>query len=404
MRLHDTLSGKKREFRPLEGDTVRIYTCGPSVYDYSHIGNFRTYLFEDILVRYLRYKGYRVRRVMNITDIEDKAVSEARRQGKTLESLQRKKIEAFFRDFHSLGMEDPDVVAKASDHVQDMISLIERICGKGYCIDERDGVYFDVRRSKGYGRLRHLKRPRYMGLARHDDYTKEGLWDFRLWKRWTMWDRAACWESPFGDGRPGWHIECSAMAMKYLGDSFDIHCGGTDNIFPHHENEIAQSQAATGRPLANFWLHCKHLTINKKKMSKSTGNVYYVKDLLDEGVHPKCLRFYLISQRYRSRLDFNYREFGRKASGCEDVPKLLGSLRRIRKGGDGRWGEMLGRKMISGFEAAMDDDLNTRLALRRLFRAMGRIRRRKERGRLTAEDARALILAVGRIDSVLGVF
>ncbi len=403
MRLYDTLSRKKREFKPLEGGIVRIYTCGPSVYDYSHIGNFRTYLFEDVLVRYLRYKGYKVKRVMNITDIEDKAVSEARRQGKTLSALQRGKIRAFFEDFRSLGMEEPDVVAKASDHVPDMIRLIQRICGKGYCIYEKDGVYFDVRKFRRYGRLRRLRRPRYLGEARRDDYSKEGLWDFRLWKRWSRWDRSACWESPFGDGRPGWHIECSAMAMRYLGESFDIHCGGTDNIFPHHENEIAQSEAASGRPLSNFWLHCKHLTVNKRKMSKRTGNVHYVRDLLDEGIHSKCLRFYLISKRYRSRLDFNYREFRRRVCSCEDLPGLIREMRRSPPGGDGRWGAALAKAMLSDFEDAMDDDLNTSLAFRRLFGAAERIRRRMGRGKLTAADAARIERAVRRMDEVLGI-
>ena len=402
MRLYDTLSGKKREFKPL-GDTVGIYTCGPSVYDFSHIGNFRTYLFEDVLVRYLRHKGYKVKRVMNITDIEDKAVAEARRQGKSLDSLQRGKIHAFFRDFRSLGMVEPDVVAKASDHVPDMIRLIGRICAKGYCIREDDGIYFDVRKFPGYGRLRHLSRPRYLGIARHDDYTKEGLWDFRLWKRWSRWDRSACWPSPFGDGRPGWHIECSAMSMRYLGESFDIHCGGADNVFPHHENEIAQSEAASGKRLANFWLHCRHLTINKRKMSKRTGNVHYVRDLLDEGIHAKCLRFYLISKRYRSRLDFNYREFKRRVCDCEDLPGLMRKMRRSPEGGDGRWGAALAKGMLSGFEDAMDDDLNTALAFRRLFRAAERVERRMSNGKLSSEDAAHIERAVRRIDSVLGL-
>ncbi|MFZ5501631.1 MAG: class I tRNA ligase family protein, partial [Candidatus Micrarchaeota archaeon] len=231
LRLFDTMSRSKRAFRPPGKRPVRIYTCGPSVYNYAHIGNFRTYLFEDVLVRYLRYKGHRVKRVMNITDVEDKAIIAARRERKSLAGLQKEKIDAFFRDYRKLGMAMPDVVANASDHIEDMVRLIGVICEKGYCIEERDGIYFDVRRFKGYGRLRGLAGRRYLGKARKDDYSKEGLWDFRLWKRWSRGDGNVFWESPFGRGRPGWHIECSAMAMRHLGQSIDIHCGGSDNIF-----------------------------------------------------------------------------------------------------------------------------------------------------------------------------
>src|SRR5208283_4388002 len=302
LRLYDTLDGKKRRFKPLQGNTVRMYTCGPSVYAYSHIGNFRTYLFEDVLVRYLIFKGYKVKRIMNITDIEDKAIEAARKERKTLDALQKDKIRSFFADWRSLGMKKPDVVAKASRNVLYMEKLIRRICAKGYCKEEKDGIYFDVKKFKHYGDLRKLRNRSYLGMARNDDYAKEGLWDFRLWKRWTRNDGDVCYASSFGDGRPGWHIECSAMAMHYLGESFDIHCGGSDNIYPHHENEIAQSEAASGKRMANFWLHARHLTINKRKMSKRTGNVLYVSQLKKKGVPPGCLRFYLLSEKYRKPL------------------------------------------------------------------------------------------------------
>jgi cysteinyl-tRNA synthetase len=405
MLLYDTLSRRKREFRPLEGRVVRIYTCGPSVYNYSHIGNFRTYLFEDILVRYLRYRGYQVKRVMNITDIEDKAIDEARKEGKSLESLQDDKIRAFFDDADSLGILRPDIVPRASDHVPEMVSLIRRICEKGYCMMEKDGIYFDVRKFRGYGRLRRLREPRYLGLARKDDYAREGLWDFRLWKYWTRSDGKAHWESPFGRGRPGWHIECSAMAMRYLGERFDIHCGGTDNIFPHHENEIAQSKAATGREPANFWMHARHLTVGKKKMSKRTGNVYYVKQLKKAGVPCNCLRFYLISERYRKTDDFTLRQFNVRIRRCNEVRTLVGRLEGMsRRGKPSRSGASIARRLIEGFESAMDDDLNTRLAFRRIFREAGRIRDLLSGRRLSGADATAILASLKRIDSVFGVF
>ncbi len=404
MRFHDTLSRRKREFRPPGGKAVRIYTCGPSVYEYSHIGNFRTYLFEDVLVRYLRFRGYRVRRVMNITDVEDKAIEAARKAGVSLERQQKAKVSSFFRDFDKLRMVRPDVVAKASDYVPQMIGLISALSGRGLTKDERDGVYFDVRKFKGYGALAHLKDRRYLGIARKDDYSREGLYDFRLWKRWTRGDGKVWWDSPFGKGRPGWHIECSAIAISELGATLDIHCGGSDNIYPHHENEIAQSEGATGKRFADFWLHARHLTIGKRKMSKRVGNVLYVSHLEKMGVPPTCLRYYLISERYRNRLDFTQKDFETRILGCLEVRRVLGCLRRLRGGGDGRRGEALARKLLEGFEGAMDDDLNTRLALRRISAVFGEIAGLLRRRRMGRKDAAAVLAAMERIDSVMMIF
>ena len=409
MRLFDTFTGRKREFAPLLGKTVRMYTCGPSVYAYSHLGNFRTYLFEDVLVRYLRYKGYHVRRVMNITDVEDKAIVAARKEKLSLDGLQRDKITSFFSDWDQLGMERPNIVAKASENVPAMIRLISKICDHGFCKTDRGGVYFDVRKFKPYGELRHLKRPRYFGKVAKDDYAKEGRWDFRLWKKWTRGDGAAKWKSPFGAGRPGWHIECSAISMRYLGESFDIHCGGIDNIYPHHENEIAQSQVATGRPPVNFWLHARHLTIGKRKMSKRLGNVLHVKQVMDEmGIAPSRLRFYLSSERYRKSLDFTQEKFKHRIHQLDDVVKILKALRvlagksAIRK--RRRPGPGMSRRLLRGFEDAMDDDLNTRLAFRRIFRTIRCCGDSLEKGHLTPRCAREILGTMERIDRVLGVF
>ncbi len=407
MRLFDTFAGHRRKFAPLKGNTVRVYTCGPSVYAYSHIGNFRTYLFEDVLVRYLKYRGFGARRVMNITDVEDKAIAAARKEGVGLERLQKDRIRAFFSDWDGLGMLRPGVVARASEHVPQMIALIRRICRKGYCKSDKEGIYFDVRKFRDYGKLRHLKNPRYFGKASGDDYVKEGLWDFRLWKKWTRGDGRARWKSPFGDGRPGWHIECSAMSMHYLGESFDIHCGGSDNIYPHHENEIAQSCAATGKPLANFWLHSRHLTINKRKMSKRTGNMLYVKQLERMGVTPDCLRFYLISERYRSQMDFTMGKFRERIRLCNEARKTMGALEKLARRRDGEVhegrGRAIARRLLRGFEGAMDDDLNTKLAFRRIFRIMDGAKRMADEGKLTPADAKEIVRAVERVDGVLCV-
>lgn len=404
LELFDTLSRRKKAFRPLEGDLVRIYTCGPSVYAYSHIGNFRTYLFEDILVRYLMYKGYKVKRVMNITDVEDKAIIAARRESKTLGRLQKDKIDVFFSDFRRLGMLRPDVVALASRHVPQMIALIKRICKKGHCLDDQDGIYFDVRSFRRYGELSRLKKRTYFGRSRKDDYSKAGLWDFRLWKRWTAGDGKVRWKSPFGDGRPGWHIECSTMSMHHLGESFDIHCGGIDNMYPHHENEIAQSESAAGKRLANFWLHSRHLTIGKRKMSKRTGNVLYVNQLIKKGIHPRCLRFYLISERYRNPLDFTMERFERVACGCERTRKLVKRLKRMAGKGDGWAGRRIAKGLIDGFERSMDDDLDTRSAFKLVFKTAGQVEGLLDRGRISRGDAYEISRAFDRIDSVLEVF
>lgn len=403
MWIYDTLSRSKREFSPMRGNTVRIYTCGPSVYAYSHIGNFRTYLFENVLVRYLRYKGCGVKRVMNITDVEDKAIAAANKEGLTLAQSQEGKISAFFSDWDALGMLRPDVVAKASEHVPEMVSLIRRICSKGYCITDKDGTYFNVRKFRAYGKLRGLKNPRYFGKIREDDYVKEGLRDFALWKRWTPSDGNARWKSPSGQGRPGWHIECSAIAMHYLGESFDIHCGGSDNIFPHHENEIAQSESATGKRYVNFWMHARHLTIGKRKMSKRIGNVFYVDQLAKEGASPLSIRHFLISGRYRSRLDFTAEKLKSQSAELARAWKTLAALRMPQETG-GKCGNRLGRKLIRGFESAMDDDLDTNLAFRGIFRILKEAEELRRSGKLSREGAIGMLGAMRKIDSVLGVF
>ncbi|MFH1520643.1 MAG: cysteine--tRNA ligase [Candidatus Micrarchaeota archaeon] len=404
MKLFDTMIRKKREFRPLLGNNVRIYTCGPSVYAYSHIGNFRTYVFEDILVRYLIYKGYQVKRIMNITDVEDKAILCVKKEGRTLEAVQKEKINAFLSDFNELGMLKPTIIAKASEHIDQMTTLIEKICKNGYCRYEKDGVYFDVRKFLRYGNLKHIKNKKYLGKMNKDDYSREGLWDFRLWKFWTPRDGNVKWRSSFGIGRPGWHIECSAMAMHYLGDSFDIHCGGSDNIYPHHENEIAQSESASGEKLANFWLHAKHLTIEKKKMSKRTGNVLYVKQLKKAGVPPNCLRFYLTSEKYRNPLDFSIEKFKSKVCDCEKTRKLIKKLKNISGSGGSKIGKTYAKKLLEGFENAMDDDLNTKLAYKRIFAVMDNVEILINAKKLSKKDCIEIVRAIGKIDSVLRVF
>ncbi|MFH1785062.1 MAG: cysteine--tRNA ligase [Candidatus Micrarchaeota archaeon] len=403
MKLFDTMSKKKRGFLPIDGKTAKIYTCGPSVYAYSHIGNFRTYLFEDILVRYLIFKGFCVKRIMNITDIEDKAMAQAKKENKNMETIQKNKIKKFLSDFQELGMLKPNKIVKASLHIEEMVKLIEKLCENGYCKKEKDGIYFNIKKYKKYGRLKKIRNT-YFGKIARDDYAKEGHWDFRLWKFWSRGDGKVFWKSKFGDGRPGWHIECSAIAMHYLGETIDIHCGGTDNIFPHHENEIAQSECATGKKFANFWLHAKHLTIGKRKMSKRTGNVLYVDPLKKAGIPPKCLRFYLTSEKYRNPLDFTVEKFKSRICECEKIRKLITKLRKIKNKGNSEKGNKMSKKLLEGFTNAMDDDLNTKLAYRRIFVIFNKIEKMTNENKLTKNDSILIIETIEKINYVLGVF
>jgi cysteinyl-tRNA synthetase len=398
LKLFDSMSGGLRKFVPLQSGRAGIYTCGPSVYDYSHIGNFRTYVAEDILVRYLAYKGLKVRRVMNITDVEDKAVRAAVAQGVGLADLQKQKIRGFFSDWDVLGLSRPDVIAYASGHVPQMVKMIERICARGFCVSNRSGVYFNIRKMRGYGKMSGLKDPEYFGRAPGDDYSKCGLWDFRLWKRWSRGDGNIGWDSPFGFGRPGWHIECTAMATRYLGEYFDLHCGGSDNVYPHHENEIAQSFAANRTRLAKYWFHTAHLVINSRKMSKRTGNVVYVRDILEKGYSGEELRAFLMCGNHRMTLNFTYR----------DLKTCALRLREMRSNAAGLCGGRpengpLAKRLLSGFNSRMDNGLNVKSAMNWLDSQIRQLAARQMRGALGRGGAAQAHYALKKIDSVVNV-
>ncbi|HPG00875.1 MAG TPA: cysteine--tRNA ligase, partial [Kiritimatiellia bacterium] len=277
LRFYNTLTRQIDDFQSLEDGNVRMYTCGPTVYNFAHIGNFRAYVFEDLLRRYLKYSGYQVTQVMNLTDVDDKTIKGALQQGTSLKDYTKTYVDAFFEDLRLLEVEPAEYYPAATDHIPDMIALIHRLFEKGVAYQSDDGsIYFSISKYKDYGKLAHLDMSGLRAGARvaQDEYEKENLADFALWKAWDEKDGDVFWESPWGRGRPGWHIECSAMSMRYLGESFDIHTGGVDNVFPHHEDEIAQSEAATGKQFARYWLHCAHLIVDGKKMSKSLGNFY----------------------------------------------------------------------------------------------------------------------------------
>ncbi len=294
IRFYNTLTRQEDEFVPLHSGEVRLYTCGPTVYDYAHIGNFRTYLWEDLLRRFLRFRGYRVTQAMNLTDVDDKTIANARAAGISLEDYTRRYIDAFFEDIETLGIEKAEHYPRATHFIPDMARLVGKLMERGHVYESRGSLYFKIATYPGYGRLSRLDTAAGAGQARidSDEYEKDNPRDFAVWK--APKDGEPFWQTEIGPGRPGWHIECSAMSMKLLGETFDIHTGGVDNIFPHHENEIAQSEAATGKPFVRYWMHAAHLVVDGEKMSKSRGNFFTLRDLAARGYDMRAVRYHLV--------------------------------------------------------------------------------------------------------------
>ena len=309
MRVHNSLTRRIEDLVPIADNEIRLYTCGPTVYNFAHIGNFRAYAFEDVLRRTILFNGMKIRQVMNLTDVDDKTIRGANAAGVPLQDYTKTYKDAFFADLKTLNIQPAEVYPAATDHIPEMIALVERLVEKGVAYKSDDGsVYFGVRKFPGYGKLAHIDFDNQRTGARcaADEYDKENVGDFALWKAWEPSDGPVGWDSPWGRGRPGWHIECSAMSMKYLGETFDLHTGGIDNLFPHHENEIAQAEAATGKPFVKTWMHCAHLRVNGEKMSKSLGNFFTLRDLLDKGYTGREIRYVLINAHYRSGLNFAF--------------------------------------------------------------------------------------------------
>jgi len=369
LKLTNTLTGNLEPFSPDNGNTVRMYTCGPTVYDFAHIGNLRTFVFEDILRRHLRGKDWTLKHVMNITDIDDKIINKAIETGQDIKTYTAPYTEAFFKDCETLRIERPDIVTPATDYIPEMIDLVGRLIQSGYAYPEGESIYYRISRFPSYGRLSRLdKRELKLGARIDvDEYEKEEPRDFVLWKA-PKHEKEPRWEAPFGTGRPGWHIECSAMAMKQLGETLDIHCGGVDNIFPHHENEIAQSEAVTGKPFARFWIHGEHLLVEGEKMAKSKGNFYTLRDLIDRGYDPLAIRYLLVSVPYRKQLNFTFEGLDAARSSLDRIKEFLFRLKssKFKPGRNPAISAVLttARKQL---DAALDDDLNTAQALAAVF-------------------------------------
>jgi len=403
--LRDTLSGEQRPLEPLEPGHVRIYSCGPTVYGPTHIGNFRSFLFADILVRYLRYRGLTVTWVMNITDVDDRIIANANRDGLAIGELTDRWLVQFKADFAALGMTVPDVLPRATDHIPEMARIIATLLEKGHAYRTDDGsIFFRISSWPAYGRLARLD-PEQLQVGERveaDDYGKDDVRDFAVWKGPKPGEPS--WDTEIGAGRPGWHIECSAMSMKHLGESFDIHTGGIDLIFPHHEDEIAQSEAATGKTFVRTWLHCDHLRLGGAKMARRVGNIERVADLLAAGVSARALRYALIAVNYRAALE--YSEASRTAAGAaiERLDTLVATLESYDEStnDDPTLGELLDGA-TSGFESALDDDLNVSAGLAAIFDLARETNRRVSERRLSTADARRVLGRLRELDRVLGI-
>jgi cysteinyl-tRNA synthetase len=405
IRLHDTMAGAARELVPLEPGHVRIYSCGPTVYGPAHIGNFRAFLFDDLLVRYLRYRGLKVTWVMNITDVDDRIINGARAEGTTIGELSERYRSMLVSDMRTLGVALPDVMPKATENIPQMVDLIQALLDRGHAYRTDDGsIFFRIASWPDYGRLARLD-PEGMRVGERveaDDYAKDDVRDFALWKG-SKPDEPS-WDTAIGPGRPGWHIECSAMSMRYLGSSFDIHTGGVDLIFPHHTDEIAQSEAATGQRFVACWMHNAFLQMGSQKMSKSLGNIERVGDVIGRGISPRALRLALISAHYRMTLSFGEDSLRAAGSAVDRLDALLAALAAYRSEGSD---DVSLPSALDGartaFEAALDDDLNISPALAAVFDLVRELNRRIDGRTLSTADAGRAVAFIRDLDRVLAI-
>jgi cysteinyl-tRNA synthetase len=408
LRLFNTLTRKKEEFKPVVKGKVGLYTCGPTVYDFVHIGNLRAFVFEDILKRYLKYKGFKVKHVMNITDVDDKTIKNSHKQGKSLKEFTEYYTKEFLKDLETLNIEMPDIMPKATEHIKEMAEMVEKLKKNGYAYEAGDSIYYRISKFKDYGKLAlldaaQLKKDAEGRLNDADEYDKEDVRDFALWKAWDKQDKDVFWQTSLGKGRPGWHIECSAMSMKYLGETFDIHCGGVDLVFPHHTNEIAQAEGATGKKFVKYWVHNAHLIVNGEKMSKSLGNYYTLRDLLKKGYEPNAIRYELLATHYRQRLNFKEDSLKKIPDTLQRFYDFLGKLDEVTGKENNPKVEKLISKAKKDFEAGMDDDLNISAALSAIFDLMREINKLISDNKLSKKNALDVKKTMLGFDSVLGV-
>jgi cysteinyl-tRNA synthetase len=404
LKLTNTLTGKQEIFTPADNETVRMYACGPTVYNFVHIGNLRTYVFEDILRRHLASK-WKIKHVMNITDIDDKIIKASIDNSQDIQSYTKPFTASFFEDCEKLRIQKPELITPATEHIDEMIGLVKRLLESGFGYPEGDSIYYRIARFPAYGRLSKLDRRELKIGARidADEYEKEEPRDFVLWKA-PKDSREPRWQASFGEGRPGWHLECSAMAMKHLGETLDIHCGGVDNIFPHHENEIAQSEAVTGRPFVRFWVHGEHLLVEGEKMAKSKGNFFTLRDLIDKGYDPLTIRYLLVSVRYRKQLNFTFDGLRDAKASLDRIKEFVFRLKTagVKPGSNSKLAAAIS-KAREQFEAALDDDLNTSAALAALFVLIGDCNVALTAGELQEDDRVEIFRWLQQVDDRLAI-
>jgi cysteinyl-tRNA synthetase len=405
LELFNTLSTKVEEFHPLEDNLVRMYACGPTVYDYGHIGNFRTFIVVDTLRRFLKQSGYQLKHVMNITDVDDKIIRNAARDGMTVQEYTRKYRQAFLEDADALNIEHPEQLVNATDHIQEMAHFIAGLVDKGYAYRTDDGsYYFRIAKFPEYGKLSKKDFAGMTDGARVDvdEYDKDNARDFALWKAPKPGE--AMWETEIGPGRPGWHIECSTMSMKYLGESFDIHCGGEDLIFPHHENEIAQSEAMTGKRFVHVWVHSRFLLVEGEKMAKSLGNFYTVRDLILKGHKPSSIRFLLMSVPYRKQLNFTFDGLTQAANSVERLRNFELRLESEQfPEGASEAIAAITKKTSDEMRAGLNDDLNTALALGAIFDMVRDVNAAADAGDVRKGDVPALLKVMDQFEEIFAV-
>jgi cysteinyl-tRNA synthetase len=410
LRFHNNLTNQLEDFQPLNGNDVKMYICGPTVWNFAHIGNFRTFTFGDILRRYLKFKGYNLTHVMNLTDVDDRIINEAAKANQSIDEFVQPYIIAFWEDMDSIGNERPDVAPRATEHIAEMIEIIETLIKNGRAYESDGSIYFRISAFPDYGKLSKISfSGNIIGGSERidtDKYEKEDARDFALWK-FVDADEPTGWDAPFGRGRPGWHIECSAMAMKYLGETFDIHAGGIDLQFPHHENEIAQSEGATDKLFAKYWLHGEFLKIDSEKMSKSLGNDYTLRDIIGRGVNPQAIRYLLFSVPYRKQLNFTFEGL----KGAENtIERLQDFRRRVEMWGLGNDNKDVSilhdiiERALCEFEEAMDNDLNTSVALAAIHNFVRDVNISMSTTGLTWKDKELVLDAIKKFDSVFNIF
>ncbi|MEM4648137.1 MAG: cysteine--tRNA ligase [Candidatus Pacearchaeota archaeon] len=414
LKLYNTLTKKIEIFKPLKNKKVGIYSCGPTVYDYPHIGNYRAFVFVDILKRYLIWRGYKVKHIMNITDVDDKIIKKVNETGKSLKEITNLYETKFKEGLKVLNCIPADFYPRATEHIEEMKNLIQKLIDKGYAYLSQDGIYYRISKFKDYGKLSglNIKELKIGARVNVQEYSKEQASDFVLWKAWHEEDGNIFWEPEFKingknikiKGRPGWHIECSAMSMKYLGESFDIHTGGVDLIFPHHENEIAQSEAATGKKFVKYWLHNEHLIVEGKKMSKSLGNYYTLEDILKKGYKGYEIRYVLINSHYREQLNFKFSELEVARKTIRYVIETIKRLKRIknRKCKEKEIKSIIKNTKIN-FKKSFDDDLNVPKALSVFFEFLKEINKKIDEDKINKKYAKTLINLIYSFDKVFGI-